>query len=117
MLPKLELRKFNGKICEWQEFWDGFSSSIDNNEQLSDVDKFAYLRGLLEEPAKSTIAGFSLTEANYKSAVELVKKRFDKKSAVQRAHVNELNCRRYSRKETREDFEICMIAVKHITAR
>jgi hypothetical protein len=63
-LPKRELRTFNGKICEWQEFWDGFSSSIDNNEQLSDVDKFAYLRGLLEEPAKSTIAGFSLTEAN-----------------------------------------------------
>ena len=89
-LPKLELRKYNGKICEWQEFWDGFSSSIDNNEQLSDVDKFAYLRGLLEEPAKSTIAGFSLTEANYMSAVELLKKRFDKKSAVQRAHVNEL---------------------------
>ncbi|CAB4001613.1 partial [Paramuricea clavata] len=85
---KLELRKFSGKICEWQEFWDGFSSSIDNNEQLYDVDKFAYLRGLLEEPAKSTIAGFSLTEANYKSAVELLKKRFDKKSAVQRAHVN-----------------------------
>ena len=89
-LPKLELRKYNGKICEWQEFWDGFSSSIDNNEQLSDVDKFAYLRGLLEEPAKSTIAGFSPTKANYKSAVELLKKRFDKKSAVQRAHVNEL---------------------------
>jgi hypothetical protein len=57
---------------------------------LSDVDKLAYLRGLLEEPAKSTIAGFSLTEANYMSAVELLKKRFDKKSAVQRAHVNEL---------------------------
>jgi hypothetical protein len=82
-LPKLELRKFNRKICKWQEFWDGFSSSIDNNEQLTDVDKFAYLRGLLEEPAESTIAGFSLTEAIYKSAVELLKKRFDKKSTVQ----------------------------------
>ena len=89
-LPKLELRKFNGKICEWQEFWDGFSSSIDNNEKLSHVDKFAYLSELLEEPAKSTIAGFSLSGANYKSAVKLLKKRFDKKTAVQPAHVNEL---------------------------
>ena len=70
--------------------WDGFSSSIDNNDQLSDVDKFAYLRGYLEGPAKSTIAGLSLTGANYKYAVELLKKRFEKKSAVQRAHVNEL---------------------------
>ena len=52
-LPKLHLRNFNGKICEWPEFWDGFSSSIDDNDQLSDVDKFAYLRGYLEGPAKS----------------------------------------------------------------
>ncbi|CAB4031738.1 E3 ubiquitin- ligase DZIP3 [Paramuricea clavata] len=89
-LPKLRLRNFGGKICEWPEFWHGFSSSMDNNDQLSDVDKFAYLHGYLEGPAKSTIAGLSLTGANYKCAVELLKKRFEKKNAVQRAHVNEL---------------------------
>ena len=89
-LPKLHLRNFNGKICEWPEFWDGFSSSIDDNDQLSDVDKFAYLRGYLEGPAKSTIAGLSLTGANYKCAVDLLKKRFEKKTEVQRAHINEL---------------------------
>ena len=89
-LPKRRLRNFGGKICEWPEFWDGFSSSIDNNDQLSDVDKFAYLRGYLEGPAKSTIAVLSSTGANYKCAVELSKKRFEKKSAVQRAHVKEL---------------------------
>jgi hypothetical protein len=63
---------------------------MDNNDQLSDVDKFAYLRGYLEGAAKSTIAGLSLTGANYKCAVELLKKRFEKKGAVQRAHVNEM---------------------------
>ena len=89
-LPKLHLRNFNGKICEWPEFWDGFSSSIDDNGQLSDVDKFAYLRGYLEGPGKSTIAGLSLTGANYKCAVDLLKKRFEKKTEVQRAHINEL---------------------------
>ena len=72
-LPKLQLQNFDGKICEWPEFWDGFSSSIDNNDKLSDVDKFANLRGFLEGPAKSTIAGLSLTEANYKCSVELLK--------------------------------------------
>ena len=30
--PKLHLRNYNGKICEWPEFWDGFSSSIDDND-------------------------------------------------------------------------------------
>ena len=66
-----------------------FSRSVDTNEELSDVDKFAYLRGYLEEPSKATIAGCSLTTATYKSAVDVFKKRFENKSAVQRAHVNE----------------------------
>lgn len=89
-LPKLEVRKFDGKLHEWQEFWDSFESAIHRNESLEDVDKFSYLRGLLVGPARSAIAGFALTSANYESAVELLNKRYGKKTAIQRAHVNEL---------------------------
>ena len=39
-LPKLEVRHFNTKVDEWQEFWDGYESSIHSNPNLSDVDKF-----------------------------------------------------------------------------
>jgi len=89
-LPKLEVLKFDGSVCKWQEFWDSFESSIDGNEGLSSVDKFSYLRGLLEGPAKSTIAGLSLTSANYGEALGLLKKRYGKKNVVERAHVKEL---------------------------
>ena len=89
-LPKLEVRKFVGKLEEWQEFWDSFESAIHLNDSLSKVDKFSYLRGLLVGPARSAIAGFTLTSANYESAVELLKNRYGKKTAIQRAHVNEL---------------------------
>ena len=89
-LPKLEVRKFNGKLHEWQEFWDSFESAIHTNESVSNVDKFSYLRGLLLEPARSTIAGFALTSANYQSAVDLLKRRYGKKTAIQRTLVNEL---------------------------
>lgn len=89
-LPKLEVRKFSGKLGEWQEFWDSFESSIHLNDGLLNVDKFSYLRNLLLEPARSAIGGFTLTSANYQSAVELLKKRYGKKIAVQRALVNEL---------------------------
>eukprot|EP00794_Sanderia_malayensis_P019297 gene19297-biopygen16177 len=41
-LPKLELKKFNGKIHEWQEFWDGFCSAIHDNDHLANVDKFKF---------------------------------------------------------------------------
>ena len=89
-LPKLEVRKFGGKLDEWQEFWDSFESAIHSKDSLSNVDKFLYLRGLLLEPARSAIAGFALTSANYEGAVELLNKRFGKRTAIQRTLVNEL---------------------------
>ena len=58
-LPKLEVRKFNGKLEEWQDFWDSFESAIHSNDRLSNVHIFSYLRGLPLEPARSAIAGFA----------------------------------------------------------
>ena len=89
-MPKLEVRKFSGKIQDWREFWDSFESAIHKNEGLSDIDKFTYLRGLVEEPAKSSIAGFALTAVNYSTALEVLQRRFGNKTVVQRAYVNEL---------------------------
>ena len=89
-LPKLEVRKFGGNISERQEFWDSFESAIDRNEILAEIDKFSYLRGLLIEPARSAIAGFSLTSANYKAAIQLPKKRYGKEKVIQRAYINDL---------------------------
>jgi hypothetical protein len=85
-LPKLEVKRFNGKIQEWHEFWDSFDSSVNQNDALSEVDKFVYLKGLLVGPAQTTIAGFTLTATNYKEALELLKTRYGKKTAIQRAH-------------------------------
>eukprot|EP00794_Sanderia_malayensis_P021402 gene21402-biopygen17184 len=89
-LPKLELKKFNGKIHEWQEFWDGFCSAIHDNDHLANVDKFKYLKSFLDEPAKSVVTGMRITDASYKTAVDLLQKRYGKVSVIQRAHVNEL---------------------------
>ena len=33
-LPRLELRKFDGNILKWQEFWDIFDSTIYKNNDL-----------------------------------------------------------------------------------
>ncbi|XP_046864814.1 uncharacterized protein LOC124459413 [Xenia sp. Carnegie-2017] len=89
-LPKLEVKKFTGKIQDWREFWDSFESSIHNNDGLSEVDKFTYLRGLVEEPAKSAISGFALTSINYAEALKVLERRYGSKVMVQRAHVNDL---------------------------
>ena len=89
-LPKLEVRKFGGNIGEWEEFWESFESAINKNSTLSDVDKYSYLRGLLVELARSAIAGFALMSANYKAATELLKRRYGKKTTIQRTYINDL---------------------------
>ena len=89
-LPKLELKKFSGRPIDWPEFWDGFQTAVHENEELSNVDKFSYLRHYLEEPAKKVISGFSLTEKNYATALKLLEQRYAKPTIIKRAHINEL---------------------------
>eukprot|EP00112_Aurelia_sp_Birch-Aquarium-sp1_P008674 Seg1961.7 transcript_id=Seg1961.7/GoldUCD/mRNA.D3Y31 product="hypothetical protein" protein_id=Seg1961.7/GoldUCD/D3Y31 len=89
-LPKLELKKFTGKPQDWQEFWDSFCSAIEENEELSVIDKFSYLRYYLEEPAQKVIAGFELSERNYHHAKELLVKRFARPEIIRRSHINKI---------------------------
>ena len=60
-LPKLEIKKFYGNILEWQSFWDQFSSAIHNKENISNIDKFTYLKSFLCDSANHTISGLMLT--------------------------------------------------------
>lgn len=48
------------------EFCDSFAGIVHSHPQLSDRDKFEYLRDSLEGKAKKAIARFRLTEVNYK---------------------------------------------------
>ena len=75
-LPKLALPKFGGNILEWPAFWEGFESSVDQNIDLSNIDKFNYLRSLLEGQASACISGLALSGKNYQEAIDLLKARF-----------------------------------------
>lgn len=89
-LPKITLKRFNGDLTRWTTFWDSFESSIHENPDLSDVDKFNYLYSLLEGPASGAISGLKLTSANYAEAVEILKKRFGRKQQIIAAHMDVL---------------------------
>ncbi|XP_045157294.2 uncharacterized protein LOC123523709 [Mercenaria mercenaria] len=86
-LPKLTLPIFTGNILEWQTFWDSFESSIHNNESLSDVQKFSYLRSLLSDDAARVIEGFQLTHSNYMQAIELLRERFGQEHKIVNAYM------------------------------
>jgi hypothetical protein len=89
-LPKLELPKFKGELTKFRSFWDSYDSAVHKNSQLSTIDKFNYLYSLLEGPALRSIQGLSLTEENYKSAVDMLNQRFGNQQQVISAHMDEL---------------------------
>ena len=86
-LPKLVLKKFSGDPKTWQEWWDSFKVAVHENG-ISDVEKFNHLRSLVEGAAYATIAGLSLTEENYKTAIDLLHERFAQKQIIINSHMD-----------------------------
>ena len=89
-LPKLILSKFSGDVTRFRSFWDSFKSAVDNNEDLSPIDKFNYLQALVEGPAAKCIQGLSLSEANYTAALEILEERFGKPQQIISAHMDDM---------------------------
>ena len=52
-LPKLSIRKFGRDLTKWVTFRDSFDSAIHSNPSLSSVDKFNYLKSLVESSLPS----------------------------------------------------------------
>lgn len=89
-LPKITLPHFGGNVLKWPAFWDSYESAVHSNPDLSDVDKFNYLRSLLERPAYEAIAGLTLSSGNYAEAANLLKKRFGNKQLIISKHMETL---------------------------
>ena len=89
-LPKISLPHFRGNLMRWSAFWDSFNSAIHINDRLSEIDKFNYLRSLLEGAAYDAIAGLALSAANYGEAVEILKKRFGNRQLIISKHMESL---------------------------
>ncbi|XP_068670918.1 uncharacterized protein [Montipora foliosa] len=89
-LPKLTLNKFNGDPKRWQEWWDSFCVAVHDNSAISTVEKFTYLRSLLEGNAARATSGLQLTSANYSAALEVLRERFAQKQIIINSHMESL---------------------------
>ncbi|GBL76691.1 hypothetical protein AVEN_53386-1 [Araneus ventricosus] len=90
-LPKLSISKFYGQSSLWLSFWNSFESAIHENDSLSEVSKFNYLKAHLGGSALSTVEGFALTPENYEIAIKLLKKeRFGRSDVLINTHLNNL---------------------------
>ncbi len=89
-LPKLNMIRFEGDPKDWMSFWDSFEGSVHTRRDLSDRDKFDYLRGLLDKEPKDLIKNHEMDSANYKAAIQLLKERYGDRERISRIHYNAL---------------------------
>ena len=87
-LPELSLRGFDGDITQWISFWDTYEAAVHSNTNLSEVQKFTYLKSLVDRSAKESISGLSLSADNYKEAIAILQKRFGNKQRFIAKHMD-----------------------------
>ena len=81
-LLKLDIPKFSGEKSKWVTFRDLFLSSVHNNQDLSNAQRFQYLRSYVTGDAESLIRTIPITEDNYQLAWENLMDAFNKPSLV-----------------------------------
>ena len=86
-LPELILPPFNGDIANWLSFWELYDAVVHSNSELTDVQKFSYLKSLVEGVAKEAIEGLSLSADSYREAVYILNKRFGKRQKIIDRHM------------------------------
>ena len=86
----MSLKKFSGDVTKRTTFWECYESAIHNNANLTKIDKFNYLKSLLEHCAAETIEGLQLTNATYDEAIKILKDRFGNQQIIINRHMEAL---------------------------
>ena len=89
-LSKLTIKKFTGLAYESQGFGESFKTAVHEDPNLSNIDRFNYLRSYLERPPYAAINGLPLTGTNYHNAIELLQERFGNRQIIISLHVEKL---------------------------
>lgn len=86
-LPKIELLILTGSCEEWYSYHDTFEKLIHENDNLTKIEKFHYLRSALKDKAAEVIKSIETTTDNYNEAWASVKERFDNKHWIIQKYV------------------------------
>lgn len=90
-LPKIELKKFNGKLIDWLSWWSLFER-IHNDEEINPTDKFQYLIQSVEQNTRAyeIVQSFPATNVNYPKAIAALRERFGKEKMLIQVYIREL---------------------------
>lgn len=89
-LPPISLPTFNGDFCNWVSFKDTFTSLIHENNGLSNIQKFHYLKGSLKGIALQSLAAIPITTESYLQAWQVLCKKYDNKRVQAAYYLNNI---------------------------
>ena len=81
-LPKLNINEFDGDFTQWNSFWDIFNASVHKRTDLEGIEKFTYLKSLLEDDTLKLVEGFNLEAHYYDEAVKLLQDTYGHKTEI-----------------------------------
>ncbi|XP_048489204.1 uncharacterized protein LOC125491402 [Plutella xylostella] len=76
-LPRIQLPTFSGSYEEFPAFKDLFTSLVDNNVTLSNVQKLHYLKSSIKGEPESLLKHMQVVECNYEPAWKLLQERYN----------------------------------------
>ncbi|EYC21537.1 hypothetical protein Y032_0019g3883 [Ancylostoma ceylanicum] len=115
--PALEIPSFSGNFREFNTFWTVFESLIHNDEELSNIDKFLFLKQALKGRAAVAISCIPVVGERYHAAVNIQKKQFDRSANMADIIINEIErLQRASEnpRSCRETFEAINARIIHL---
>lgn len=81
-LAALQIPKFTGLYSEWATFYDIFTAFVHNNKDISEIQKFFYLREALEGDAEKCLQCLGTTAENYRIAWQTLVSRYNNKKVL-----------------------------------
>ncbi|XP_043069502.1 uncharacterized protein [Drosophila bipectinata] len=89
-LPKLPVPNFSGKYTDWPAFHDLFMQLIHQNQALSNIQRFHFLKQALPKEQDQDVHQMELTDGAYTIAWDLIIKRDDNPRLQFMHHMNAL---------------------------
>nr|CAH7713646.1 unnamed protein product [Callosobruchus chinensis] len=86
-LPPIKLPTFNGHYDSWLEFKDCFLALVHNNNSLTDIQRFNYLRSSLEVEVQQIIKSIEVSSDNYNVAWQMLEQRYENKKLIIHKHL------------------------------
>ena len=74
----------------WKSFKETFEAVVHRRTGLTNIEKFTYLRSLLDKTALQAIEGFFLTAENYTAAWRLLNERFGNEQISISSYMNKI---------------------------